>query len=190
MVEAEGWTNTGIKKMLKLDSFMKEAQRVNPLACSTFSSPSDAGPLLTCHPVMIQRKVLKPYTFVSGGTSTAIPAGITLAVPISSVQMDPANYADALDFKPWRFLEKEQMVQTTRTCLTFGHGRTSCPGRFFASLEMKLMLARLVWEFDLRVPGSREDGSEGKKPKNWWIASMSVPTPGTKIMLRRRTNFN
>ena len=127
----------------------------------------------------MQRKVMKPFTFTSGGSQVTIPDGMTIAIPICSVHLDPANYPDPLDFNPWRFTDKEQLVQTTRTFLSFGHGRVSCPGRFFASVEMKLFLARLVWEFDLGVPG-------GKRPKDWSIASMSVPKPGAKIMLRRR----
>ena len=128
---------------------------------------------------MMQRKVMKPFTFTSGSSHVTIPEGTIMAVPISSVHLDPSSYTDAIEFNPWRFTEKEQLVQTTRTFLSFGHGRTSCPGRFFASVEMKLMLARLVWEFDLKLPG-------GKRPKNWWIASMSIPKPGAKILLRRR----
>lgn len=39
--------------------------------------------------------------------------------------------------------------------LGFGHGRHACPGRFFASQEMKLMLAHIVMTYDVRVDGER-----------------------------------
>jgi cytochrome P450 len=35
----------------------------------------------------------------------------------------------------------------------FGYGRHACPGRFFAANEIKLILARIVLQYDLRMPG-------------------------------------
>lgn len=46
-------------------------------------------------------------------------------------------------------------LTTWQKFLGFGHGRHACPGRFFASQEMKLMLAHIVMTYDVRVKGER-----------------------------------
>ena len=36
--------------------------------------------------------------------------------------------------------------------MSFGFGRHACPGRFFAANEIKLILARLLLDYDIRMP--------------------------------------
>jgi len=55
--------------------------------------------------------------------------------------------------------KSQGIITTTDRFLGFGHGKHACPGRFFASQEMKLMLAHIVMTYDVRLNGvpSKQD---------------------------------
>lgn len=37
------------------------------------------------------------------------------------------------------------------TCSWLGHGRHACPGRFFASAELKVVLVHILREYDIKL---------------------------------------
>ena len=44
---------------------------------------------------------------------------------------------------------------TGRTNMSFGHGKNTCPGRFFASLAVKMVMVKLLTEYDFKsLPGA------------------------------------
>lgn len=45
---------------------------------------------------------------------------------------------------------KHQFVSVSASSLMFGHGRHACPGRFFAGNEIKLILVKLLLQFDIK----------------------------------------
>lgn len=67
--------------------------------------------------------------------------------------------------------------QTDKNSLSFGYGGQACPGRYFAVAEIKLVLMRLLLEFDFKL-------EEGKtRPKimqyvyyNYLFAFMNLDT--------------
>ena len=69
-------------------------------------------------------------------------------------------------------------MTTSESFLPFGHGRHSCPGRFFASQEMKLMLAHIVMNYDVKIDGPR--------PKNIEIKGAAFPDAKAKLLVRLR----
>ena len=118
-----------------------------------------------------------------------IPRGTIVAVAIDNVHLNEKNYPDPSTFDPWRFFKlKEQdtsgkrfdMVSTGHDSLTFGYGRHTCPGRYFAACELKLMFAHLVMNYDVKLE------NEGERPKDIWVASYCVPNPNAKVLFRRR----
>jgi cytochrome P450 len=44
-----------------------------------------------------------------------------------------------------------QMVSTTTDHIIFGHGRHACPGRFFAAIQLKTMLAHILINYDVKA---------------------------------------
>jgi ent-kaurene oxidase len=66
--------------MVKMDSWMKEAQRFNPLLLITF-----------------ERVVHRPFTLSSG---LIIPAHTTIGIPTQAITMDPALYPDPETYEP------------------------------------------------------------------------------------------
>ena len=60
-------------------------------------------------------------------------------------------------------------------------GGSFSPGRFFAAIELKAMLAHIVVSYDVKLE------NEGKLPPNQWIAGTCLPNLNTNVMFRRRT---
>jgi cytochrome P450 len=84
---------------------------------------------------------MRSHTFRDG---TTIPAGTFLGCPTTAVHADEGNYQDAYQFEPFRFVQEDtekgkqpvQFASTNPSYIPFGHGKSACPGRFFASVEM------------------------------------------------------
>lgn len=64
--------------------------------------------------------------------------------------------------------------------MSFGFGRHACPGRFFACNEIKLIVAQLLLEYDVKMP----DGVEERYP-SWTAGVIAGPDPSKTIMLRK-----
>lgn len=101
-------------------------------------------------------------------------------------------YPSPLEFDAFRFsrpretgaeahsLEQKNtaVITTSDDFLGFGHGRHACPGRFFASQELKLMLAYLVMNYDVEPLGER--------PQNSVMNGMSLPSPTAVLGIKKR----
>ena len=82
---------------------------------------------------------------------------------------------------------KHQFVTTSSESLNFGHGNHACPGRFFASNEIKVVLIELLRSWEFRLKGDWEGvGGEDKRPKNWEVDMGIVPDVGAELEFRRR----
>jgi cytochrome P450 len=77
--------------------------------------------------------------------------------------MDDENYPSGTTFDGFRAyklrqaggasnIARNQFVTTNEQNLGFGYGRHACPGRFFAANEIKMMLARIIVEYDFKNP--------------------------------------
>ncbi len=60
--------------------------------------------------------------------------------------------------------------------MPFGFGRHACPGRFFAANEIKLVLAQLLLNYDMKLPEGAEKLRE--------IPGVG-PDPNREILVRR-----
>ncbi|KAH9992079.1 cytochrome P450 [Russula vinacea] len=170
VITEEGWTKAGMDKMHKVDSFLRESQRV------------DGFFLLT-----MNRLTLRPFTFSNGVT---VPAGTLVSIPAGAAHRDERNYPNAVEFDGFRFAElrenvgdtmasRYQSVSPSSEHLAFGLGRHVCPGRFLAVNEMKALFAYIVATYDIKF-------EEGKgAPRKVWIAGFLFP--GTEnVMFRKR----
>ncbi|GME28683.1 putative cytochrome p450 protein [Neofusicoccum parvum] len=157
--EDGGWKKTSLYKMKLLDSCMKESQRLHPV--NSF--------------VMIR----SPTEDVTLSDGTRLPKNSMIAIPAVYMR-DPAIYGPTADqFDGHRFLglreqtgqeNKWQFVTTSPEMFAFGHGMHACPGRFFASNEVKIAIGHLLlsydWKFDekLRRPKSLKDSRDVPDP--------------------------
>jgi hypothetical protein len=117
---------------------------------------------------VIGKRILNRSVDLSDGTH--LPAGTIVAVPNEAVNNDPENYPDPERFDGYRFVKlrerKEgvtsqyhQFVTSNKTSLNFGYGKHACPGRFFASAEIKMILAYMLLTYDFQL-------EDGKRPMN------------------------
>jgi cytochrome P450 len=139
LIRKEGWTKAAMSQMRHLDSFFRESTRVTTLnGCkSSHSRIMDRMDTDQCSIVSITRIAMKPFKFSDG---THIPKGTFLGCPTTAVHVDEFNYTHADEFQAFRFVGKAsqpaQFAATSSTYIPFGHGKSACPGRFFASVEL------------------------------------------------------
>ncbi len=165
----KSWQKTSFTKLRKLDSFMRESQRFNP--------PT----LLSMHRVMLQSHQLSD--------GTVLPKGAHVSMAVNAIQNDPEvtpepEIFDGLRYYKLRQQEGEghlhQFSTTQEKILNFGHGANSCPGRFFASLEIKIILVRLIMDYEWKLP-------EGQgRPANLTAHEFIFPNPDGELLMKAR----
>jgi len=193
VVAHEGWTKAALGSMHKIDSFLRESQRLRGAAA-----------------VAMTRKVVAKdgFEFADG---TTIPYGAFLSVPGTPVHLDALNYDRPEVFDGFRFSRireavhtrhdhtdddaradsgegngKERkmfnlhMIATGTEHLVFGHGRHACPGRFFAATELKAMLAHILINYDIKAE------EEGVRPPDMVFGLFRMPNANGKIWMRKR----
>ncbi|CAI4212182.1 unnamed protein product [Parascedosporium putredinis] len=127
----KGWSRKdSMAKLKKMDSFMKEVQRVSGNITSFI------------------RKVIKPIDLSDG---THLPAGTKLLAPQAGFSRDERYFSDPETFDALRFYNlrqqseenanRWQFTSISDVNLDFGAGKHACPGRFFAGNEVKMALA-------------------------------------------------
>ena len=130
------------------------------------------------------RVARQPFTFSDG---TYIPEGTHLSVAVQATHLDDANYTDPYIFSPFRFTHtmdgqtktsRLDMATTHADFVAFGHGRHACPGRFFAAETLKLTLAHIAMNYDVKL--------EGGHPKSTWVLSTCIPSTTGEVLFRKR----
>ncbi|TEB33855.1 cytochrome P450 [Coprinellus micaceus] len=170
-VEQYGWTKEAMNKMRGLDSFLKESSRMRGTGSTSMT-----------------RKVLRDFTLSNGIT---LPAGSVVGIASRGLHHDSEKYEDPLKFDGFRFLrlrEKEeggelkyQMVSLHHDYLLFGHGRSACPGRFFAVNEAKAVMAHILLNYDIKFPEGVTSHPAGK-----WFSASYTPHPSAQLLVRKR----
>ncbi|KAG6163600.1 hypothetical protein E4U11_001781 [Claviceps purpurea] len=166
----QGWKNITQQAMLsmrKLDSLMRESQRINPVGEFTF-----------------RRIVRQPITLSDG---FQLHPGQQIAIAAKCINSDRDLIPDADVFKPLRWTEQDGTVPTTfsnssASNLNFGLGRYACPGRFMAAYLIKAIVSRLLIDYDFKLQGDCASG----RPPNLVHGDKLLPNRTATILLRRR----
>jgi len=102
------------------------------------------------------------------------------------------------EFYPFRYSELRaregeegfhQFTQTGRDNINFGHGPGSCPGRWFASSEVKVIIIELLRRYDVALgPNGEGDGKEFNRPQATVLPGslMNMPDPAAAIYFKER----
>lgn len=134
----------------------------------------------------MHRYVRKSVTLSDG---TVLPKGSTILIP-DDHKFNAKTYQDPRKFDVERFLKlrsrpgeenRHQFVTTSVEHMGFGHGAHACPGRFFASNEMKIALCFFLLRYDF----SFVEG-EGVPPLVAFENNHGV-LPDVRMRIRRRT---
>ncbi|KAG6846918.1 hypothetical protein H0H93_011135 [Arthromyces matolae] len=101
--------------------------------------------------VALRRNINKDIHLLPGGTIN-IPRGGFLAYPVWDTHLNPEIYDNPREFDPARFGPgREEDKKATLSFLGWGAGRHPCPGMKVAKLEVKMIVAFLIYAFDFNV---------------------------------------
>lgn len=126
-----GWTKASIESMLKLDSFIKECQRCNPLDAGKFDPlrPPFGTSSHSCLPASLSRQATCDFQFSNG---LRLPKGTWVFAPNGPMVGDSHLFPNAQEFDGMRFWKlgqqtqkpkDYQLVSPSSTYLQFGDGR-------------------------------------------------------------------
>ncbi|KAH6720617.1 cytochrome P450 [Leptodontidium sp. MPI-SDFR-AT-0119] len=170
------WTKAALARMVTLDSTLRESLRLWGF---------------------VSRGVLKEVSHKNGvtlPTGEHLPRGTKVGIHAYPVHHDDNYYKDPYTFNPMRFCSQEEklvdglansggnkgtaLVTTSSIFMPFSHGRHACPGRFFASQQLKLVLAYIALNYDIQPIASR--------PANDWFVGSQGPPLEVRVRIRRR----
>ncbi|EWG50710.1 hypothetical protein FVEG_09850 [Fusarium verticillioides 7600] len=169
--ENGNFTKESTVAMDKLDSFLKESQRFNSPDLTTF-----------------QRAAIADMTLPDG---TFVPKGTKLEINTCSIHKDHELYENPEEFNGLRFhewrkepgKEKKYMYSSSGTDdLSWGFGRHACPGRYLSAINIKLIMAELLINYDIKLP----DGVS--RPENIEFEVLCSPEPDFEILFKDRNH--
>lgn len=130
---------------------------------------------------------MEPITLSDG---THIPAGTWIAWANHHHTMDPSVTPNPTLFDPMRSyrgrhsapdqMNKHLAGQTDPNLLSFGYGKSACPGRYYAVGEIKTILVRLLSEFDWKYPVGKG------RPKNMYANENVFVDPNARLLMKKR----
>jgi len=130
IIDEIGWNRNALNQFAKVDSFIKESQRLN---------------------ASVQAIHILRWNVHTPGTLVEVAAFAT--------HLDDANYPNPTKLDPFPFVDKTkaanrgrkvEMVSTHADFVAFGHGLHVCPRRFFAPDVLRLILVHVVMNYDVR----------------------------------------
>lgn len=155
-----GWgerlTMAHLKEMSFLEQILKEVERIAP--------PVPAG----------FRGVIEEFEF----NGYRVPKGWTALYPINVTHRDERLYREPERFDPDRFGPERNEGDLPYSLVGFGGGPRVCVGYAFAQLEMKIIAAHLLRDYEWEIiPGQN---------LNWIYRPTLMPKDGLKARLWRR----
>ncbi|KAF5012048.1 hypothetical protein FDECE_1869 [Fusarium decemcellulare] len=181
----EHWTKHALASLLRVDSSIRESQRLSNFAAN-----------------LVERQVVAPEGLHNPDFGWTLPYGAFVTVNLQGTHHDEDIYERAMSYDPWRYsrvreewearTEEEKkvredegrrarglgMVTSSDSHLAFGHGRHACPGRFFVAHELKLIMAAFLLNYDIKMIDDR--------PKPQWIGATIIPPLDACIEIRRK----
>ena len=132
------------------------------------------------------RVVNEPLTLSDG---VHLPKGTHFCMAAQAIRNDADATPSPGDFDGYRSYNKRlsrdeshrhQFATTDSNKIDFGHGKYSCPGRFFASLEIKSILITLLQNYDFKLLPGQE------RPANLSAHEYIFPNPEGELLFRER----
>ena len=124
-----------------------------------------SNPLVTMNRVLTQ-----PYSFKCSPTS--LPSHCMTSGPSAAIATDPTIFPEPSTFDGHRYRRMRTehkdaessmvMGMSTIDSLGFGLGNQACPGRFFAVNNMKLIMAKMLTQYELTL---EKDGMKYTGPR-------------------------
>jgi cytochrome P450 len=133
------------------------------------------------------RMTHKPLVLPNGNV---IPANALIAVPDPLFDQTTPVFDDCNTFDGARYVKLASNTTSadgqyafsaiSSDDLTFGYGVHACPGRHFASAEVKLIISKLIMEYDFKF-----EGNVVGRPENNFVDFMTFP-PTVNLLFKAR----
>ena len=170
--EIENYSSTKLANCTYLRACIDETMRMSPSVTGT-----------------VPREVLKGGLMVDG---ELIPAGTVVGTGFYSIHHHPTYFSDPFTFCPERWIvgsapgiTAESVELAKSGFFPFSYGPRGCLGKNLAYMELRSVIARTVWLYDMRLaPGTRlgdvENGVEEERRgefglKDRWQAEKDGP---------------
>ncbi|KAI0847853.1 putative cytochrome P450 [Daldinia vernicosa] len=159
------WDFAAINSLQKLESVIKETTRLAP------------GSLL------VYSRVMKDDHTLSNGVS--LRKGQTIAMPAHVKSMDPEVFPSPETYdglRHYRNLDSQHtrpFISVDGNILTWGAGRSACPGRFIANTVIRIALVKLLDAYEFKFV-------EGRSLQKLVCHEFVLFNPFSKIMVRKR----
>ena len=191
--EGGQWTKAGLARMVRTDSAIRESMRVSGISAYGPSRQVVAENGMTTDegvhlPKGANVGIASWYfshdekTFENANDYDAFRFSRARDSPTITSEWEAGDKVAVKSLSDGRAdarkLKSLSLVTTSETFLQFGHGRHSCPGRFFAAAELKLMVAYMVLHYDIKPISER--------PKGLWFGETVIPPLKAKLSMRRR----
>ncbi|KAI1273034.1 cytochrome P450 [Xylaria sp. FL0933] len=161
-----------------LDSFIKESARLTPVESMS-----------------VRRAATRPFKFSDG---TRLAVGDWACTPVRAIMQSETYYPQPLEFNGFRFARPEdvcssqghefsfnqpkpsKLVDVSNAWHVWGIGRMACPGRYYATAAMKVIISQVIANYDVRLVDA--DASR------WftWRSTM-LPRKNTMVIFTPRT---
>ncbi|KAK2050988.1 cytochrome P450 oxidoreductase GliF [Colletotrichum caudatum] len=131
---------THLQELKRMDSFLRESFRLHPITRFT-----------------LQRYVKEPFQLSDG---SKIPPGVMAVVDAQEINRSPDLWDNPDQFDMDRFYRLREMsgndnryhfVTTSSNSPGWGDGTQACPGRFFATSTLKIVIAHVVMNYDISL---------------------------------------
>ncbi|MEX0960297.1 MAG: cytochrome P450 [Burkholderiales bacterium] len=113
-----------------IEAFANEAMRCKPVGGHLFLEPNEDVQI----------------------NGVFVPKGTPVLALNGYVGTQEANFSQAHEFRPERWLERQDGVHNTKAFMPFGAGPRFCPGRQLAMLQIKMVMAMLCRDFEVEHP--------------------------------------
>ncbi|KAF2218696.1 cytochrome P450 [Elsinoe ampelina] len=182
--ESNHATKDGLSRMFRTDSAIRESMRVSNFAQT-----------------IVSRVVVADAGIVNEAEGWHAPKGTMLTMNVHNIMHDPELHEDPETYDAFRHsrereaweaksagektdteeslrVKRKGMVTTGDTHFPWGHGRHACPGRFFVAHELKIFMAYLVMNYEVKTLE--------KRPETKWFGMNSIPATKACIEVRRK----
>uniref|UniRef100_A0A1B6CF87 Cytochrome P450 n=1 Tax=Clastoptera arizonana TaxID=38151 RepID=A0A1B6CF87_9HEMI len=135
------WSYPAMKEMTYLDQVIQEAMRMYPIA-----------------PILF-RVCTEPYKIPD--SDLVVEKGVKVIIPVMAIQNDPQYHESPEVFNPDRF--ENNNYRPSGTYLPFGDGPRICIAMRFAALEVKVVLAKILSQYNVKLSSKTKIPFEYKK---------------------------
>lgn len=170
------WTRTSIAQMTHTDSAIRETLRLHGFTAR-----------------LVRVVTAKDGIITEDGVH--VPYGSCVSILQRAPHLDESKFARPKLFDPFRFSRDahstssdasgagpQSFVTFSSTNLPFGSGKHACPGRFLVDFEIKMILAYLLINYDLKLATEHN----GLRPPSPQRTEATFPPTSAKFSFKRR----